>query len=136
MKKASNIAKLRTHRFSIDWTYDETVEINLDDYVFFECDYRFDTWHLVGHICDKKTHEWSTRELSIHWCWEREIAEFIYQANKYEKSKDIIHRAGCRVSRFNNLHYSSGFYESLKKVLNIVAEMEEADKAKESEGTE
>lgn len=124
----NNIVKLKTHRYSIDWTYDEEVEINLDDYAFFECDFRGDSWHLIGHKYDKKTEKWSTEELSIHWCWEREIAEFIYEANKYASEKSVFHKV-CKVSRFNNLHYSSGFYESLQKIFELVKQMEEAEKA-------
>lgn len=122
----NNIVKLKTHRFSIDWSYDEEVEINLDDYAFFECDFRLDSWHLIGHKYDKKTGKWSTKELSAHWCFERDIAEFIYKANKYASEKNMFHKV-CKVSRFNNLHYSSGFYNSLQKVFDIVKRMEEAD---------
>lgn len=123
----NNIVKLKTHRFSIDWTFDEEVEINLDDYVFFECEYRIDSWHLIGHKYDKKTEKWSTKELSAHWCFERDIAEFIYKANKYASEKNAFHEV-CMVSRFNNLHYSSSFYRSLQKVFNMVKQTEEADK--------
>lgn len=124
MSKASNIVELHTYRFSIDWTYEEKVEINLDDYVFFECDYRLSDWHLIGHMYDKETEKWSTKELSAHWCFERDIADFIFKANKYDKSKDIIHRQGCKVSRFNNLHYSNGFYKSLQTIFKMVEQME------------
>ena len=54
MSKASNIVELRTHEYSLDWVEDRKVKINLDEYVFFECDYRGQTWHLIGHKCDKE----------------------------------------------------------------------------------
>ena len=132
MNEESNIEKLRTHRWSIDWSYEEEVEINLDDYVFFACEYRTDDWHLIGYKHDKKTDEWTTKELSIHWCFEREIAEFIYKANKYAKK----HYQHCKVSRFNNLHYSGGFYKSLQTIFNIVKQMEDADHPTEKGGVE
>lgn len=135
MKEPNNIVELHTYRFSIDWSYEEKVKINLDDYAFFECEYRDDSWHLIGHKYDKKTEKWSTRELSAHWCFERDIAEFIYKANKYAKEKTKSFQ-DCKVSRFNNLHYSGGFYRSLQKVFDIVKRMEEADQQTENGGDE
>ena len=131
---ASNIVKLHTYEYVIDWTEDRYVEINLDDYVFFSCEYRLGTWHLIGHKCDKETYEWSTEELSIHWCHAGDIAEFIYKANKYarEKTKGI---QGCKVSRFNSMHYEANFYKRLQEVFTIVSRIEEAEK-KKSEDTE
>ena len=131
---ASNIVKLRTYEYSIDWSYEREVEINLDEYSFFECDYRLGGWHLIGHKCNKETYEWTSEELSIHFCYLMDIAEFIYKANKYmyEKTKGY---QSCKVSRFNNLHYDGNFYEALQKLFGAVAKIEEADK-KESEGTE
>ena len=136
MKEISNIVKLRTHRWSIDWAYEEEVEINLDDYVFFACEYRTDDWHLIGYKHDKKTDKWTTEELSIHWCFEREIAEFIYKANKYEREKQDFPIQHCKVSRFNNLHYGGGFYKSLQKIFDMVKQMEEADHPTEKGGAE
>ena len=127
MKETNNIVELTTYRFSIDWTYKEKVKINLDDYVFFSCEYRCNDWHLIGHKYDRKTEKWSQDELSIHWCFERDIAEFIYKANKYAKSKETPIQ-NCKVSRFNNLHYGGGFYKSLQTIFNIVNEMEEKDR--------
>lgn len=129
--KNNNIVELTTYRFSIDWTYTEKVTINLDDYVFFECEYRCDCddWHLIGHKYNRTTEKWSTEELSNHWCHERSIAEFIYKANKYARSKKAPIQ-GCKVSRFNNLHYGGGFYKSLQTIFNIVEQLEEKDGSK------
>lgn len=132
MNEANNIVELTTYRYSIDWSYTEKVTINLDDYVFFTCEYRCDSWHLIGHKYDKDTEKWSTKELSAHWCFARDIAEFIYKANKYGKSKNQM----CKVSRFNNLHYHSGFYESLQRIFNMVKQMQEADHPTEKGGAE
>ena len=126
MSKASNIVELRTHEYSIDWCEERKVEINLDEYVFFECDYRGDTWHLIGHKCNKKTHAWSREELSIHFCFPLEIAEFIYKANKYAREKTKGWQ-GVKVSRFNALHYSKDFYGALRALFNIVERLEKDD---------
>lgn len=132
METQNNIIKLRTYEYSIDWSYEREVEVNLDEYAFFECDYRLGSWHLIGHKCDRETYTWTTEELSIHWCYLMDIAEFIYKANKYmcEKTKGYQR---CKVSRFNNLHYSDDFYEALQRLLNAVAKLEEKERAKNDE---
>ena len=49
----NNIAKLRCMHFWSDWTDIKEIEINLDEYVFFEIDYRGqDSWHIIGNKCD------------------------------------------------------------------------------------
>lgn len=127
MSKVSNIVKFTKHLHTYDWYRDEEIEINLDDYVFFECEYRLNTWYLIGHKCDKETYKWSEEQLSGHWNYPREIAEFIYSANKYARTK----YQGCKVSRFNNLHYSGSFYKELQELFDMVAQMEEAEATKE-----
>jgi hypothetical protein len=130
MSKVSNIVKLTKHEYWLDWYHDEEIEINLDDYVFFECEYRLDTWYLIGHKCNKETYTWSEEELSGHWSYPNEIAKFIYEANKYVRTNPTK-RQGCKVSRFNNLHYSGSFYKALQELFDMVAQMEEAEATKE-----
>lgn len=133
MKKASNIVKLTKHEFWLDWYRDEEIEINLDDYVFFECDYRCDTWYLIGHKCSED-YKWSQEQLSGHWSYLNEIAKFIYEANKYARTNPTKWQ-DCKVSRFNNLHYSGDFYKALQKLFDMVAKMEETDKEKNDESS-
>ena len=121
----SNIVELITYRYSIDWSYQEKVKIDLDEYVFFECEYRCDSWHLIGHKYIKETERWITKELSAHWCHAGDIAKFIYQANKYARQSKKIQN--CKVSRFNNLHYSGDFYKSLQTIFDMVKRYEETD---------
>ena len=131
MSKASNIVKLITYEYSIDWSYRVEVEINLDEYAFFEVDYRGgNSWHLIGHKCDRETYKWTTKELSIHWCYLMDIAEFIYKANKYMYEKTKGHQR-CKVSRFNNLHYCEDFYKELQRLFEAVEKVK-----RESEDTE
>lgn len=111
----SNIVKLRTYRYEIDWSYEYEVEINVDEYVYFTIDWRGD-WHLIGHKVDKN-HNWSEKELSYDWCSLRDIADFIARANNI---KDKFGNTRCRVSDFRNLHYSEGFYKELGQLLKIV----------------
>lgn len=129
MSKVSNIVKLTKHEHWLDWYRDEEIEINLDDYVFFECDYRGDTWYLIGHKCSE-AYKWTQEQISGHWSYPSEIAKFIYSANKYARTKHTKWQ-GCKVSRFNNLHYSGSFYKALQELFDMVAQMEEAEATKE-----
>ena len=119
----NNIVKVNCMHFWSDWTDMNDVEINLDEYVFFSIEYRGeDSWHIVGHKCDKN-HNWTTRELSDHQVSSiSDLADFIVAANAYPKSKGKMQ--DCKVSRFNNLHYSGSFYKELAKLLEIVANKE------------
>lgn len=115
--ESQNIVKVKCMYFWSDWTEIREVEINLDEYVFFEVDYRGDdSWHIKGHKCDSE-YDWTVEELSEHQVLSLyDTAEFIAQANAYKGEK--FQR--CRVSRFNNLHYSGRFYENLQRLLELV----------------
>lgn len=119
IKAINNIVKFIKHEYSLDWYSDEEIEINLDDYAFFECEYRCGTWYLIGYKCSED-YKWTQVQLSGHWSYPKEIAEFIYSANKYSRTN--YH--GCMVSRFNNLHYSGSFYKALQELFDLVAQFE------------
>lgn len=121
--ETSNIVKLKCQRFSIDWTYEIDKEIDLDKYAYFSAEYRLGNWHLVGHYCIEETHKWRSEELSEHWCYLRDIAEFIVKANKYQKDKTKGYQ-GCKVSKFNSMHYEEKFYQALQELLNVVKRLE------------
>ena len=62
----NNIVKVECMHFWSDWTDIKEIEINLDEYVFFEIDYRGkDSWHIKGHKCGSE-HRWTEEELSDH----------------------------------------------------------------------
>ena len=107
--------------FWSDWTDTKEIEINLDEYVFFEIDYRGrDSWHIIGHKCDKN-HNWTTEELSDHQVTSiYDLAKFIARANAYDNGKF----QSCKVSRFNNLHYYDGFYDDLSRLFELVKKYE------------
>lgn len=117
----NNIVKVECMHFWSDWTEIKKIEINLDEYAFFEIDYRGrDSWHIKGHKCNSK-HQWTKEELSDHQVSSiYDVAKFIVQANAYEGEKF----QPCRVSSFNNLHYSDGFYEDLQRLFELVKECE------------
>lgn len=125
--KESNIVELKTWRYSLDWAEEEKVQVNLNEYAFFECDYRLGSWHLRGYKCDRKTYKWTSEEVSLHWVQPLDLAEFIYKANKYA-TENTGWRQACKVSRFNNLHYSPLFYEAMENLFKLVKEFEEEER--------
>lgn len=115
----NNLIKVKCIHYSHDWIDIKEVEINLDEYVFFEIDYRGDnSWHIIGHKCDKD-YNWTSTELSVHCVLGiREVAKFIAYANIYPQSKGKFQE--CKVSRFNNLHYYGKFYKALEELFKLV----------------
>ena len=93
----SNIVKLRTYRYEIDWSYEYEVEINVDEYVYFTVDWRGErSWHLIGHKVDEN-HNWSEKELSYDWCFLRDIADFIARANNIKDNTAFIKESNGEV---------------------------------------
>lgn len=122
----NNIVKVECKNFSLDDVDFKDVSINIDEYVFFEVDYRGkDSWHIKGYKCDSDYH-WTEEELSDHQVSSiYDVAKFIAEANAYESGKF----QPCKVSRFNNLHYSGGFYEDLQRLFELVKKYESELKA-------
>ncbi len=116
MSVLNNVAKVECMHFWSDWTDIKEIEINLDEYVFFEIDYRGkDSWHIKGHKCNDN-YEWTEEELSEHQVSSiYDVAKFIAQANAYDSGKF----QPCKVSRFNNLHYDSNFMRNCQGCLNL-----------------
>lgn len=119
MSVLSNIVKVRCMHFWSDWAEIKDIEINVDEFIFFEVDYRGeDSWHIIGHRCNEN-HEWKETELSDHQVASiYDLAEFISKVNFCDKGK----YQPCKVSRFNNLHYSDSFYQELQRLLALVEE--------------
>ena len=113
----SNVVKVRCFHFWSDWTELKEVEINLDEYVFFEVDYRGeDSWHIKGHKCISN-YKWVVDELSEHGVVSvLDLVDFIKAANSYDEVQK------CKVSRFNNLHYNDNFYDDLSGLLCLLNE--------------
>lgn len=117
MSVLSNIVRVRCMHFWSDWTEIKDIEINVDEFIFFEVDYRGeDSWHIIGHRCNEN-HKWKGTELSDHQVASiYDLAEFISKVNSCDKGK----YKPCKVSRFNNLHYSDSFYQELQSLLALV----------------
>ena len=124
MEKKSNLIKVSCMHFYSDWTDTKEIEINLDEWVFFEVDYRGkDSWHIIGHKCDEN-HKWYTEELSDHQVTSAcDLARFIMHANAYDNGKF----QPCKVSRFNNLHYLDGFYSELSRLFEMIKNYMESE---------
>lgn len=117
----NNSVKVKCMHFWSDWTDIKEIEINLDEYVFFEVVYRGkDSWHIIGHKVDKNL-EWTEEELSDHQVSSiYDLAKFIAQANAYDNG----YFQPCKVSRFNNTHYFDGFYDELSRLFELVKKVE------------
>lgn len=122
-----NIVKLKCSEFTLDWYRDKEIEIDVDKYVFFEVEYRGGNaaWYLQGHRYIKKTEKWVVDDFDYHMCNTHEMADFIAKVNKIKSENGFIRN---RVSRFNNLHYSTDFYEKLSNLLNLIKKYEEEEK--------
>lgn len=129
-KKEPIIVKLLCYRYSIDWVQEENVSVDLNKYVFFSAEYRLGTWYLTGHYTREDMEpRWTSEDVSIHGiASRRELARFIVQAN------DLSNNMGCKVSRFNSMHYEEYFYEELQALLKLVQEEKELlEKQREGE---
>lgn len=121
-----NIVKLECSEFTIDWYRDKEIEINIDKYVFFEVEYRGGdaAWYLQGHRYIEDTGKWVVDDFDYHMCKTYEMAKFISKANKIKDRSGFVRN---RISRFNNLHYSTDFYEKLSNLLELVKKYEKEE---------
>ena len=112
-----NIVKLKCADYTTDWVLDKEVEIDVDKYIFFEVEYRGEnSWHLIGHQYNEETRKWQNVEFSYHVCTIYAMAKFIAKANAIPRNNLQVNR----VSRFNNLHYYTGFYKELGRLFELV----------------
>lgn len=113
-----NIVKLKCTDFTTDWYRDKEIEIDIDQFIYFEIDYRGEnSWHLIGHKYIEKSDKWQTVDFDYHMCTIHDIARFIAEVNNIpSESGRLINR----VSKFKNLHYYTNFYKNLQNLLCLV----------------
>ena len=121
-----NIVKLECSKFTLDWYIDKEIEIDVDKYVFFEVEYRGGdaAWYLQGHRYIENTQKWIVDDFDYHMCRTYEMAIFIAKVNKLKSEQGFVR---IRVCRFNNLHYSTDFYEKLSNLLELVKKYEKEE---------
>ena len=121
-----NIVKLECSKFTLDWYIDKEIEIDVDKYVFFEVEYRGGdaAWYLQGHRYIENTQKWIVDDFDYHMCRTYEMAKFIAKVNKIKSEQGFVRN---RISRFNNLHYSTDFYEKLSKLIELVKKYEKEE---------
>ena len=121
-----NIVKLECSKFTLDWYIDKEIEIDVDKYVFFEVEYRGGdvAWYLQGHRYIENTQKWVVDDFDYHMCRTYEMAKFIAKVNKLYSEQGFVRN---RVSRFNNLHYSTDFNEKLSNLLELVKKYEKEE---------
>ena len=123
MKEMNNVYELPCVVYSLDWSFTENQFIDLNYWIFFTCELRCGVWFIIGHRVDDSG-KWVQRDLSRSGVInDKEIARFISYANHYPASKGDYQ--GCKVSRFNSLHYDGSFNERLMKLLKEVEDVDE-----------
>ena len=82
-----NKIKVTCFHFWSDWTDTTPREIDLDEWDWFELQYRCDLWYIIGYKYDKKQNKWHKQELTDHGVvGSIELAKFIKVAtNKINK---------------------------------------------------
>ena len=90
----------------------QDVDINTDNYVGFQIDYRCGSWHIIGLSVEND--EFYHTELSLCQVSFNSLVNFIVQLNKIKKP----------VVLFNNMHHSVDFIDKLYELLNEVKKWE------------
>lgn len=95
-----NIIHIEAERFSIDWTYTDKHDINLDEIWWFELDWRWDSWHIVV-VTKQELSSWVYYKYDLsHWVDVREVVKLLM--DKRAKIKCI-----------RNYHNSDNFVEQI-----------------------
>ena len=127
----NNIYELPCVRETYDWAVTEKVPIDLNEWIYFTVELRCGVWFVKGHKINGED-KWITQDLAIHGVInDTEVARFIAHANLYPAS--IGKYQSCKVSEFNNLHYSGNFYPKLVSLLKKVEEQTELIKCNADE---
>lgn len=73
--------KITCFHFWSDWTDMTPREIDLDEWDWFELQYRCDSWFIIGSKYNKKQDKWRKQELSDHGVVSKhELAKFVKAA--------------------------------------------------------
>lgn len=99
---SNNIVKIKKFKYVLDW-YDITeVEINLDDFAFFEMQHRCGTWYLMHYVMEGDS------------CRSKNVFEHDFQP---ENPRDAIEALGGKLKKFSSLHNGGTVFIEALKVL-------------------
>lgn len=98
-----NKVTITCYRFWSDWTDLVPVEIDIDEYNWFELQYRQDRWFIIGskYINDK----WHYTDLTIHGIVStRDVANFVKVANNKINKYSTLNSPPDLIKYINELH--------------------------------
>lgn len=94
--------------FWSDWTDMTPREIDLDEWDWFELQYRCDLWYIIGSKYDKKRDKWDRYELTDHGVVGiRDLAKFIKVA-------------GEKINKISTNNYKSDLVRQIAKIYEFV----------------
>ena len=101
-----NKVTITCFRFWSDWTDLVPVEINIDEYNWFEVQYRQDRWFIIGaNFINEK---WKYSDLTIHGIVStRDVANFVKVANN-------------KINKFSTLNSFPNLISHIKDVIKLM----------------
>lgn len=107
MKK--NVAVLTCGNVCFDWYEWKDKEIDLDKYLYFELDFRMQSWHVIGFY--KQNDEWKREEISDCEASFLSLVDFIVKVDGGTFKK---------IHSISNCHNQDNFFEAVKKLVEGV----------------
>lgn len=103
--------KITCFHFWSDWTDMTPREIDLDEWNWFELQYRCDLWYIIGSKYNQKQDKWYEQELADHGV-----------VSKYELAK-FVKAAGAKINKISTNNFNTDLvkktaelYEALKSL--------------------
>ena len=101
-----NKITITCYRFWSDWTDLVPVEIDIDEYNWFELQYRQDRWFIIGSKFENN--KWHYTDLTIHGIISiRDVANFVKVANK-------------KINKFSTLNSMPNLIDYINKIHNCL----------------
>ena len=122
-EKTKNVAILTCGNVCFDWYEWKDKEIDLDKYLYFELDYRLQSWHVIGFY--RENDEWKRKEISDCEASFLSLVDFIIQIDGGTFKK---------IHSISNCHNQSNFFEAVKKLVECVEKKKNTTHPTESEG--
>ena len=103
--------KITCFHFWSDWTDMTPREIDLDEWNWFELQYRCDLWYIIGSKYNEKQDKWYKKELSDHGVVSKnELAKFVKAAGTK------INKISTNNFKSDLVKKTSELYEALKSL--------------------
>lgn len=101
-------AVVHCFHFWSDWTDINPIEIDLDEWNWFELQYRCDRWFIIGSKYDKKREKWENKDLSDHGVVGiKELANFVKVASE-------------KINKFSTNNYKPNLAEKIVEIYKMV----------------